>query len=504
MRTVLAALFTVLVFLPFLFFGVPGRAFAQPVEPQPTATRPPPPPPDLPPPPPPPWQPGGPVPVPTDTQAPPDNGDHPPLPPQRPRQEVDNGALQAQSARISALEKDLAELREAERRARLPYEDREHLSWLRFFRVYGFLQPELQWQFYDRAASPNVGPNGTIPANIGANDVVAKANGTTTNPDYFQLRRARLITEFAPSEGARFVMEINPTALGGPQGGTGTIAREVEAIGIAKWSRTARTEFGMGMFKMPFGREVPEYDADRPFIERSWAAQNLFPGEYDTGARTATKYGRLGFDLAVVNGQMLGEKTFTLLPDLNKGKDLVGRVSLDFFKLLVLGASGYYGQGELVDPVGLRFKQYPRWAYGFDVTMRQAFAPGIGETRVLWELYRGQNMDRGTNYAFALPAIPAVITQDVQNLDELGMMLRVEQDLTRHFTLGVRYDFYTPDSAQGTNQRDTYGVVGVVHFTKALSLSAEYDYAIDNIHPAGTPPPSKHINTLVSVLQVRF
>ena len=82
----------------------------------------------------------------------------------------------------------------------------------------------------------------------------------------------------------------------------------------------------MGIFKLPFGYEVLQNDADRPFIERSWGEQNLMPGEFDTGARAYTTWAkderRSWRRSRVVNGQTEGEPTFSLDPDLNQGKGL--------------------------------------------------------------------------------------------------------------------------------------------------------------------------------------
>ena len=64
------------------------------------------------------------------------------------------------------------------------------------------------------------------------------------------------------------VFEIDPIPAGGPDNGTGTIARNVEAQGIARWADDVTTTFGMGIFKIPFGYEVLQSDADRPFIAR--------------------------------------------------------------------------------------------------------------------------------------------------------------------------------------------------------------------------------------------
>ena len=384
----------------------------------------------------------------------------------------------------------------------------EKLEWLSKFKVGGFVQPQLLWTWFDEAASPNPGAPNFQPG-IGPNYVTAKADGTTTNPDFFRLRRARLKAEFTPTSYARFVLEIDPTPTGGPSPGVGTIARNVESVGIVRWpGGFATTEFGMGIFKIPFGAEVLQSDADRPFIERSWSENNLTPGEYDTGFRAYTSMleKKLNVQFAVVNGAVQGERNFAVLPDLNKGKDLVGRVNYNFGPFDV-GVSGMYGQGQIVDQppaTTLRFKQFIRKAFNLEAGVHMMLAP-IGETRLMAEVSRAQNYDRGTKYAYGLPAIPAnLTTTDVADLDEVGYFIRFEQDMTEWFTLAGRYDYYTPDSAQGNNGRDTFGAVGVVHFTKGLELRVEYSHATDNVHKAFANAPSKHIDTLSNVLQARF
>lgn len=380
------------------------------------------------------------------------------------------------------------------------------LAWLRRFHLSGFIQPQILIQSYNTAASPNL-IKGALPAGIGANDTIAKSNGTTTNGDYFRLRRARLRTEFMPTDGTRIVFEIDPTPAGGQIGGTGTIARTIEAQGSARWSEHLTTEFAMGVFKLPFGYEVLQSDADRPFIERSWGEQNLTPGEFDTGARAYTKWSDAGqsavFQIAVVNGQTEGEPTFSLDPDLNQGKDLVGRVNLALVEWLDFGGSGYFGVGQEVNAAALRFKQFNRWAANGEVGIH-AFYPGLGNTKMYAEITFAQNLDRGVHYAFALPAVPANINAPVVSLDERNLWARIEQDLTHWVTLGVRWDEYTPDTSQSNDARDTFGVVGVVHYNDWLQTMLEYDHAIDHVHAAGTVATDQQIEMGSGVLQARF
>jgi hypothetical protein len=381
------------------------------------------------------------------------------------------------------------------------------LAWLRRFHLGGYIQPQILIQSYNTAASPNL-VGGSLPAGVGANDSIAKANGTTTNGVFFRLRRARLRTEFMPSEGTRLVFEFDPTPAGGQIGGTGTIARTVEAQGIAKWSEFLTTEFAMGIFKLPFGREVLQSDADRPFIERSWGEQNLTPGEFDTGARAYTTWSKDGrsfvAQVALVNGATEGESTFSLIPDLNQGKDWVGRLNFDFGDWVDLGASGYFGYGQVVNANQLRFKQFTRWAANGELGLHHVFSPSVGATKIFAEVTFAQNLDRGVHYSFALPAIPSDINAPVVSLNERSIWARLEQDLSHWFTLGFRWDEYTPDTSMSDNARDTFGGVAAIHFTPWLQGMIEYDHVIDHVHAAGKQATDQQIEVGSGVLQARF
>jgi hypothetical protein len=406
----------------------------------------------------------------------------------------------------------------------------KELRWLRMLKLSGYIQGQGLWQWFNETASPNFdSTTGALPPGVGPNDVIANPAtkaAPTTNQDYFRLRRARVKLEFEPIDSARFVFEIDPTPAGGQIGGTGTIAREIEAIGIARWAPHFRTEFGMGVFKAPFGFEVQQYDADRPFIERSWGERNMTPAEFTSGARAYTTLfdDKLTFQAAVTNGTFEGESTFSILPDLTQGKALIGRLNYNFGPIDI-GVSGYYGQGAIVDQALIAFKEYPRGAGNFEIGVHHAFSKVLGETKVFAEGTIAVNMDRGVNYGpgIGLPALPSVPANNfsstpINALHEANIWGRVEQDFTRWFTLGLRADYYSPDYAcplpNPTPQcfisfkdgRLTLAAVGAVHFTQWLQFMLEYDHAIDNVHAPNTaaPSPIRLIDELSSVLQVRF
>lgn len=376
-----------------------------------------------------------------------------------------------------------------------------HPSWTDNLTLSGYVQPQLVVESYNDAASPN-------PPGVGPNETTVRSNGTTTNPDFFRLRRDRLKAEYRMSDYGKFVFEIEPLTM---NTGTNTIARNIEAVGIAHWMKEPgfdlKTDFGAGIFKVPFGFEIQQSDADRPFIERSWGERNMMPGEFDTGVRaySTAHYAsgaRSTLQLAITNGNLQGMPTSTLMPSLDKGKDGYVRISSDVGHV-DFGVSGTLGQGVIADATAGTVSHYDRGGVNAEFGVHDPLVPSLGMTKLFMEATVGSNLDKGLYYSFAMPKAngPA--------LTEVNVMGRVEQDLGKWFTLGARYDRYTPNTNVGNNPHDgnarhTIGGVGVVHFTKGLQFMAEFDHAVDNVHAAGSVAPNKQIETGSGVLQARF
>jgi hypothetical protein len=420
-------------------------------------------------------------------------------PPTAPTVVVSDAAGEAkQNERLEQLE---ARVKTDEQRIR---KLEEHGRLFKNLRFESFIQPQLLVQTYNSAASPNVQPSGQLPAGIGANDTIAKADGTTTNGTFFRVRRARLRT-FYETDVMRLFLQIDALPAGGIGPGIGTILRNAEATGIARWTKDVRTEFTAGLFFTPFRRELLEPSLTRPFIERTWFIQNVFPIERDYGAhaKTIALDDRLVVDIAVVNGQRLGERTFVALPDLNRSKDLIGYTTYRAGSF-TLGMSGYLGTGQIVDKDALRFKQYSRWAVNYEASAKHKLVRRLGESRLIAEFTLTRNMDTGVIYPFAMPKIPARFTDDVANVDGRAVYVRVEQDIKEMFTLGYRYDTYTPNAAVKNNARDTHAFLAVWKVSPNLRFMSELGWAIDNARPEGAPAPSKHVVYFSNVLQAMF
>jgi hypothetical protein len=413
------------------------------------------------------------------------------------------------SARLRDLERRIAELeRQRGTESHVP-------QWVEWLHPSLLLQPQVIWNFYNAAASPNA-QNGVLPPGVGSNDVTATSSGNTTNPDFFRLRRARLKLDFVPSDYARFVFEIEPIPKDPTIPGSGTIARQIEALTHLPISRQVAVEFGGGSFEVPFGGEWREAHGDRPFIERSYFQQNVFPGDFDLGFHATLDAGRhVALEIATVNGQTFGELDHGGNLDLNRAKDAVSTLRFTF-RGVELGLSGYAGVGQLVDAANLTFKQYTRLALDTDVYV--SHPTRFGMTRVFAELFFGSNMDRGVLAPGNLPVIPLDLTQDVSDRNELGGLVRIDQDLGRYFTLGARYDYYNADVSLDNDARHTISGVlalrlipemqthalGFYDLNPRVQVMLEYDHAIDTIRASGPQPDTKEIDTLSFVLQGRL
>ncbi len=406
---------------------------------------------------------------------------------------------------------DAAEARAIELEARLEHDEarlralEKSASPFRHLKLMGYVQLQYLVESSNAAGSPNRQPDGTLPSGISPNDVTARADGTTTNTNRFRLRRTRFGATYE-TRPVRVFLQIDPLPSGGPASTQSTIARNAEVTGIAHWTNDVRTEFTAGLFTVPFRLELEELSLFRPFIERTWASLNLFPTERDLGvhARTFAFDDSAIFDVGILNGQRLGEPTFVAQPDLNGSKDFFATLTSKRFRFFEMSVSGYAGRGQTVDTALLRVKNYGRYAVNLAARLAYRLVPALGETRLMAEVLSGINMDTGVVYAFARPAVPTALGDDVKNLGERAVYVRAEQDLTRWGIAGFRYDTYTPDDAETNNARNTYTFMLGARFNKYLRLINELAYAVDNVHPAGGSAPSQHLLTYSAWLQGSF
>lgn len=373
-------------------------------------------------------------------------------------------------------------------------------------RVYAnlWIQPQFMHTTWNAAGSPNVA-GGELPPGITANAVTLRSDGTTTNTTLFRLRRTRLRLVGEMNRYMRAFAEIDVFPVG-----TGNIfLRNVLATGIAHWKSNLRTEFSAGSFKVPLTHELLEPSRDRPFLERTLTSIAFFPGDRDVGAWAQTTWKpaqtkhTLVADLAVVNGRTFGEPSSGILPDYNRGKDVVLHANYDLGPLDV-GVGGYFGLGSLTEPATGTFTDYYRGAVHLEGGVHHKLFPSLGQSRLLTAATYGVNMDRGVRYSFALPDRASVPGDSVGDKHQFGYYARIEQDVSRWVTLGARYELYTTNLALPSNLVHGLGGLVSVNFAKGLASRFEYIHGIDQSHAEGTPVPTRVSDTVFVWMQARY
>lgn len=303
-------------------------------------------------------------------------------------------------------------------------------------------------------------------------DEVDPSTGEPLNETRFLIRRARL-------DG-----EVSYRFLGGAvrfEGNTiqGATARIIGAEAWVRWPfgpsgkasdprRPPLVMVAIGLLKIPFGLEVPQYNADRLFLERSNVSRAFFPGDFDLGVRIHGGVRFLRYAIAAMNGDPVGARGYPGR-DPNQSKDLLGRLGVDVNpgrRLSVAGGvSGLYGTGfhrgtpatkdvltwrdangdglvqlselQVISGVAATPSQnFRRFALGVDLRLTAA-VPRLGVLTLSGEILWAANLDRGL-----LPADPVAVGRPLR---ELGGYVALTQELSPYAAVGVRYDRYNPD-----------------------------------------------------------
>jgi len=288
--------------------------------------------------------------------------------------------------------------------------------------------------------------------------------GAPLNQERALIRRARLRADV--THGRTFAqLELDGNTVAGPT------ARLVGAkIGLrhADAARDVEASLALGLFKIPFGREVPAPEAARDVLEPTTAARALFPGNYDGGVIGSARWRALELTVAFTNGAPAGDAQFHGR-DPSASWDLVGRAGargeLTYGVTLGGGVSALTGQGlhagtaaiketltwvdmnedglvqttELVVIPGAPATpsvRFDRSAVGADLELGWCLC-ALGKGRLTLEGVLATNLDRGLEYAD-----PTAADRDLR---ELGWHVQVVQEVTRHAQVAARWESYRPD-----------------------------------------------------------
>jgi hypothetical protein len=291
------------------------------------------------------------------------------------------------------------------------------------------------------------------------------ASGALLNQDRFSLRRARpsLTGEW---EYAALALELDANTTNGPQ----VDIRKAEASLQYRpdRSRPPLVMATMGLFDTPFGYELVESPRTRFFMERSTMSRAIWPGEPDVGLRLAGAASFFRWTIGVLNGHPLGDPSYAEQDPISP-KDVLFRFGVDTAPLEDLhvagGLSAIHGQGfhpgttpagatvqwkdvnedgavQASELVGVApqnatpSQNFDRWMVGAD--LRMSYRWWLGVAKIYGEFYVAQNYDRSLYVAD-----PVASGLDQR---EIGFYVAGLQQITKWGEIGLRYDYYDPNS----------------------------------------------------------
>ena len=416
-------------------------------------------------------------------------------PPAVPDSQAIRERLDASDARAARQEEELARLqrelaRQSEELARLRARAAEEAKPARAVKVEFSGYVHADWTVWRQSSEDEVNPS----------------NGEPLNQSRVFIRRARLRAD-AEQRWVLGAVELDGNTLKGP---TARIL-DAEVSGRLPGSDARAPPYVMvtlGLFKIPFGHEVPESERTGFFLERTNAMRALFPGNYDLGLRVSGGWRFLRYAIAAMNGDPIGERRFPGR-DPNESRDLLGRAGFDTEVVrgveLRAGFSALTGTGfhegtpstkdvlvwrdanengiveiteiqVIAGSAATPSENFDRFGLGGDVQMTVR-VPRAGQLALTGEVVWAGNLDRG-----ATPADPVAIGRDLR---ELGWSVSLTQEITRYAMMGVRYDRYDPD-ADASEQRavklvpkdassSTLAFTGALRYPPLARLIVEYD-----------------------------
>ncbi len=416
--------------------------------------------------------------------------------------------LNEQDARVTSLEKEVKKLQaelakkqqsaaEPKRRKRKPKRlpPRREPGWADGIKVGGYVQAQYE-------------------SHQDSEDQLLQG-GQLLNQDRFVLRRARLKVERAWKYSS-VMIELDGNTVHGGHFGVQHAEASVFYRGGNRADMLPVAQLTFGQFDTPFGYELMlESPRERPFMERSRASLSFWPSEPDVGARLSGQIAFLTYHVAIINGEPLGERTGFPLQDPERIQGHHGpyrreragvrrdprvrrRVGAERLRV-PLGNRQHQGHPGLATistrtghsdstelqaiegQTGQISQNFFHWAIGADAQLR--VETKLGMTQLYGEVVAASNMDRALYIAD-----PVLAHLDTR---ELGYYVGVVQQVTPYGVVGLRYDYYDPNSDILTSQggkilpfkadiKTWSPLVGLVLPHRA-KLLFEYDFIRDHL-----------------------
>ena len=261
------------------------------------------------------------------------------------------------------------------------------------------------------------------------------------NENRFYVRHAYLGAKYE-GRNAEYFLQIDAN------NNDGFALKDAEATFVDTWT-PLHLRVTLGQFKVPFGYEILQSDADREMPERSQVILSLFPGDRDRGLRLQGSYEMFRLNIALVNGASFGQKDPSNYQgvvqngyDPNGFKTVVGRLGADL-GWLAGGVSGMWGRtldtALLPNPTttpatAASYLYYEQLRLGADV-QGYVDVPEVGGLAVKGELIwaRKRNLDYDLGPA-----------NDCLDRRSLGWMITAVQNIGPYLGVALRFDQFDP------------------------------------------------------------
>ena len=328
-----------------------------------------------------------------------------------------------------------------------------------------------------------------IPWSADSQDELDPSTREPLAEERFLIRRARLRADVARPDGVFGMVELDGNTVAGATARilAAQVGYRYPATGTPLVTVTA------GLFRTPFGMEVPMAERDKPFLEPPTASRALFPGNYDGGIGASGAWGLARWSVAIVNGAPALDAQWHGR-DPSSSYDVVGRLGavvegprrlrVEVGVSAITGAGLSPGEPPTKDDLqwidenqdglvqttelqvvpgtpGSPSQPFDRQALGADLQIHWCLcALGTG-----WGFFEGvlaTNLDRGVVYAD-----PVAASRDLRHA---GIALGFVQQLGAHAQIGARYDRY--DADRDASERLGLDLVGTHKVFSTLALMA--------------------------------
>ena len=272
------------------------------------------------------------------------------------------------------------------------------------------------------------------------------SGSSTKNRDQFSIRRGRVKFTYQFNPTSKFVLQPDITS-------SGVVLKDGYLELTEPWTTWKHT-LTAGQFNWPFGFEIMYSSSSREVPERSRVYRTLFPGERDRGVMLSGLglQERLSYRVAVVNGTGTSSSS-----DLNKRKDLVGRLGYSFGALDV-GASLYRGKDLVATAANPKGTEFDKQRAGVELQ----WATPIQGLGLRGEYIRGKQA-------------PSAGTTRTGSHDVEGWYFYAIQNIgTRHQAV-LRVDEYDGDTGVDGNATRTINPAYVFHWDANSKVMLSYE-----------------------------